>query len=275
MNNQQSYRQNEMGIRDIVKMLHEYKRIIIFLPIIFMIGTVFAVSIFVEPSYQALAKVEIGRVNDKLLEESVIVEERMSDRSFIADVIKNHRDLFDYEKNLASEEASLQKSLVVKKLKDAPNILTFSLLAKSPDAAKARADAVLGALKDLHVNLFDGHLHVLNRQLESINQQIEFINKSRFSGRKSLAELNSYNAAVDALVMQDQIRLLGELEKKRLELLIAMEPAVTYNTRVLGNVWVSPTAVTPNYPMALMVSFFFGLFVAMFGAFLRSSLKNY
>ena len=93
------------------------------------------------------------------------------------------------------------------------------------------------------------------------------------SGRDT-ADLNSYNAVVGSLVLQDRVKQIRELQNQKMALTVSLSSAITYNTRLLGSIWVSQEPVTPNYQMILLVALAVGLFVGVFAAFLRHSLSE-
>lgn len=274
MSEKPEYYEDELNFKDMLNVLKDYKKLTLITPIVFVIVAALMTWLFITPRYQAFATVELGKVNGKVLEETAVAEERMKDRSFIATVIGKHPDLFKYQKDLAEEEEFLQKSLVVKKSKDAENLISFSLLGRSRDIAQQKANAVFETLKMSHTAIFDTDVAMINQQLHLIDDQIALINKNRFSGRDGGSALNSYNAVVDSLMMQDQVRQLRDLQNQKMALTLSLSSAVTFNTRILGSVWVSQKPVTPDYQVILLVAFFLGLFVSVFGAFLNQALKD-
>lgn len=274
MSGAREFYEDELSLKDVLNVFKSYKKVIFLTPILFVIITAVITWLFITPRYQAFVTVELGQVNSKVLEGSAVAEERMKDRSFIATVIGKHPDIFRYQKDLAEEEEFLQKNLIVKKSKDADNLISFSLLGRSREIAQQKANAVFETLKIYHTAIFEADVAMVNQQLHLIDDQIALINKSRLSGRDGGNALNSYNAVVDSLVMQDQVRQLRDLQNQKMALTLSLSSAVTFNTRILGNVWVSQKPVTPDYQVVLLVAFFLGLFGSIFGAFLHHSLKD-
>jgi uncharacterized protein involved in exopolysaccharide biosynthesis len=274
MNDQPQSFEDELALKDVINILKQYQKSIILTPLVFLAVALLFSWFFITPRYQAFATIEIGQVNGKLIEEGAVVEERMKDRSFISNVISTHLDIFKYERNLSAEESFLQKTLEVKKSKEANNLISFNLLGRSREVALSKANAVFQTLKVFHDGVFNTNVDMLNEQIRLIDEQINMLNKDKLGKTRDTGVLNSYNAVVDSLVLQDQVRQMRELQNQKMSITMSLSSAVTYNTRVLGNIWVSQAPVTPNYQIIALVAFVLGIFVGVFGAFFRHSLSD-
>ncbi len=266
--------EDELSLKDILQIFRDYKQIILLTPIIFLIISLSFSWLFITPRYQASATIEIGQVNGKLIEDSPVAEQRMKDLSFISNVIQSHRDIFKYEKDISSEEAFLQKTLQVKRSKDATNLIGFELLGRSREVALKKANAIFETLKTSHDKAFEINIGMLKQQIDLIDNHIKLMQRDKISKSRDTSTLNSYNAVVDSLVLQDQVRQLRELQNQKMALQMSLNSAVTYNTRLLGSVWVSQEPVTPNYQMIGLIAFVLGLFIGVLTAFLRHSLSE-
>ncbi len=271
MSDQSQRYQDDLSLNDIINTLTKHKKSIFLMPLLFAAFSLLCSWLFIVPRYQAFATIEVGQVNSKLIEEAAVVEERMKDQSFISSVIANNPNIFRYEKNLANEEVFLRKSLQVKKSKDASNLISFSLLGRSREIAHNKANAVFSTLKVLHDGVFNSNLEMINQQIKLINDQINVLNKDQSFKSRDNGTLNSYNAVVDSLVLQDQVRQLRELQNQKMVLTMSLGPAITYNTRLLGSIWVSQEPVTPDYQMIGLVALVLGFLLALSLAFMHQS----
>ncbi len=274
MTNQRDYYEDELSLKDILAIFSKYKRSILLTPLIFALIALLFSWLFITPRYQASATIEIGQVNGKLIEDAPVAEQRIKDLSFISNVIQSHRDIFKYEKDISSEEAFLQKTLQVKRSKDATNLIGFELLGRSREVALKKANAIFETLKTSHDKAFEINIGMLKQQIDLIDNHIKLMQRDKISKSRDTSTLNSYNGVVDSLVLQDQVRQLRELQNQKMALQMSLNSAVTYNTRLLGSVWVSQEPVTPNYHMIGLIAFVVGLFLGVLTAFLRHSLSE-
>jgi capsular polysaccharide biosynthesis protein len=274
LNKSPYHHDGSLDIFYVINVLKKYKKTILLLPVVFASVSLLFSWLFITPRYQVFAVIEIGQVNGKLIEEAAVVEERMKDRSFISNVIARHPDIFKYEKNLSAEEAFIQKTLEVKKSKDAPNLISFNLLGRSREVAFKKATSVFETLKVFHDGVFNTNVGMINQQIQLINDQINLLNKDRSLKGRDTAVLNSYNAVVDFLVLQDQVRQLRELQNQKMALTMSLSSAVSYKTRLLGSIWVSQEPVTPKYEIIALVALLMGIFVAIFSALLGHKISE-
>lgn len=274
--NSEQYYEDELSLIDIYKVLKKYWPGILITPIVLMFFSVLFAKTFIQPCYRAYGTILIGQIDGKSLESGFVLQQRMRDMSFISEVIKTHRDVFRYESNLAAEEAWLNKGLEVKKDKDT-DLVSFTLLAHKPDRAKLKAQALIDTLKQKHSELYNADVQMMHNQIDVLSKQISEMEQDDQQFRKSLAQsrgLSSYNAVVDALVVRDQSHQLRDLINKKNELETALNPALTFNTRLLGGIYVTPSPVAPNLQLIAAISFLVGLFGAVFVAFVRNALKT-
>lgn len=276
MDDRSAYLDDELSLKDILNILKPYARGIILAPIVTSLAALLVTFLFVQPCYKAYGTIQIGQVNGKALENVFVLQERMKDMSFISEIIATHRDLFKYEKNLAAEEARLGKALEVKKNKDT-DLVSFTLLAHSQERAKLKAAALIDTLKLKHGELYNPNLQMIHNQIDIVAKQIESISQDNQKFRLQLQgshNLNSYNAVVDSLVVNSQSDRLRDLTNKKLELEASLNSALTFNTKLLGEIYVSKTPVSPNLPLIAAITFLVTLFGVVFAVFARHALKD-
>ena len=275
MTNRNDYYEDELSLLDIYKVLKHYRRSILLTPLISTFAAALFTFLFIEPCYKAYGTIQIGQVKGILLENGYVLQDRMKDMSFISEVISAHPNVFKYEKNLAAEEAWLQKGLDVKKNKDT-DLVSFTLLSHTPERAKLKSLALIDTLNQKHSELYKANVQMVHNQIDMLTKQIDAANHDSDEFRAGITKsrgLNSYNALVDALVVRDQGGQLRDLVTKKLELETSLNPAVTFNTKLLGHVYVSKEPVSPNLPLVAAIAFLVGLFGSVFVAFVRHSLS--
>ena len=271
--NQATPEQDELSLPDILKVLQNHRKSILWVPVIFgLVALIFCV-LFIKPSYRASAIIQVGQVGQvgpKLLEGGLYLEARLKDKSFVSRLKDVNPALFSQEGDL------IQKSLDVKKQKDA-ELVDLRILGSSPEMAKQNAQAVFALLEATHRITFDQHLTKIHEQINMTDIQIDLLKKQSSSLQRSIdvsRGLNSYNAVVDAIRGGDQDALLRNLTARRLELESSLNGAETYNTKLLGGIHVSDAPESPKLVLIALVAALLGLFGAIFLAFVRESLKN-
>jgi capsular polysaccharide biosynthesis protein len=198
----------------------------------------------------------------------------MKDMSFISQVINTHPNIFKYEKNVSAEEEWLNKSLEVKKSKDT-DLVTFTLLAHNPERAKRKAYALVDTLRSKHDHLYESNKQMIRSRIENINKEIEQIDQENSEFRirlRSSKYLNSYNAVIDSLLVGRQSESRRELINKKIELEMGLDPAVTFNTHLLGDVYVTKKPVSPNILLISVITFFLSFFSTVFTFYVRVSM---
>ncbi|MFM1956083.1 MAG: hypothetical protein RIR20_903 [Pseudomonadota bacterium] len=268
--------EDEFSLSDIVRVFKANKINILISPFLFASIALLFSWMFITPSYEAFGSIQTGQVAGKVLESGFVLEQRMKDKSFISDVIAAHPNVFNKEKDLVSEERYLQETLNVKKNKDV-EIVSFSLKANSVQEAHLKAEAVVDTLHIAHAAIFDSNTSMIRQQIEMIDAQIALVREDDRKLQHNIAQshgLNSYNAVVDSLVAKDRAEELRSLMSRKFELESSLHPAVSFNTKLLGKIYVSKEPVDPNLLFIGLVAFLVGIFSTIFAALLRDSLAR-
>lgn len=270
MNNQSAPLEEEISLQDILRFVGRNRLLLLLTPLLFTLSALTYTSAFVAPSYQAFATIQVGQVNGKPLESGFVLEQRLKDRSFISDIITQHRALFSQRSDLANEQANLERTLTVKKNKET-DLVEVSLLAYSRELATKKAEALLDTLRRAHTPLYQASLDATHKQIDAITLQLDALKHSSLTLReaKQTTALTPYNAVVDALVENDheaQMRALGD---RKLGLEMGLNEAMTFNTKLLGSVYVPYNPVSPNHLLIAVAAFMLGLFVGLIAGFMR------
>jgi len=268
---------DELSLRDLYLVLTRYRRSLLITPVVFALGAFLVATFLVSPKYQASGTIQIGQVNKVPLELAVNLEARMHDESFAPGVVDAHQGVFMNGSNpvvLIAERAKLKGALVVKPLKGT-ELVGFSLTSRDPARVLAKATAVVDSVQAAHTALYQTGVESIKRQLAITDTQISSLKGDMDSliGNHAKAQgLNAYNAVLDALVVQDRSNQMRVLINHRFELETSLNPAMTFNTKLLGKVFVSDGPVSPNVRLITLMALLLGFFLAVVAAFVRNAL---
>ena len=270
--------EEELNLRDLYLILRRYRRSLLITPIVFGLGAFLVSTFLVSPKFEASGTIQIGQLNKAPLESAVNLEARMQDKSFAPGVVDAHQPVFmngsDNPVVLIAERAKLKRALVVKLLKGT-ELVGFSLTSKRPDQVLAKATAVVDSVQAAHSALYQMGVESIKRQLAITDTQISSLQQDMDSlvGNHAKAQgLNAYNAVLDALVVQDRSNQMRVLIQHKFDLETSLNPAITFNTKLLGKVFVSDKPVSPNVPLITLMALLLSFFLAVVAAFVRNAL---
>ncbi len=270
--------EEELNLRDLYLILRRYRRSLLITPIVFGLGAFLVSTFLVSPKFEASGTIQIGQLNKAPLESAVNLEARMQDKSFAPGVVDAHQPVFmngsDNPVVLIAERAKLKRALVVKLLKGT-ELVGFSLTSKRPDQVLAKATAVVDSVQAAHSALYQMGVESIKRQLAITDTQISSLQQDMDSlvGNHAKAQgLNAYNAVLDALVVQDRSNQMRVLIQHKFDLETSLNPAMTFNTKLLGKIFVSDKPVSPNVPLITLMALLLSFFLAVVAAFVRNAL---
>ena len=270
--------EEELNLRDLYFLLKRYRRSLLITPIVFGLGAFLVSTFLVSPKFEASGTIQIGQVNKVPLESAVNLEARMQDKSFAPGVVDAHQPVFMNGANdpvvLIAERAKLKGALVVKLLKGT-ELVGFSLTSRDPARVLATATAVVDSVQAAHTALYQTGVESIKRQLAITDTQISSLQHDMDSlvGNHAKAQgLNAYNAVLDALVVQDRSNQMRVLIQHKFDLETSLNPAITFNTMLLGKVFVSDGPVSPNVRLITLMALLLGFFLAVVAAFVRNAL---
>ena len=270
--------EEELNLRDLYLILRRYRRSLLITPIVFGLGAFLVSTFLVSPKFEASGTIQIGQLNKAPLESAVNLEARMQDKSFAPGVVDAHQPVFmngsDNPVVLIAERAKLKRALVVKLLKGT-ELVGFSLTSKRPDQVLAKATAVVDSVQAAHTALYQTGVESIKRQLAITDTQIASLRQDMDSlvGNHAKAQgLNAYNAVLDALVVQDRSNQMRVLIQHKFDLETSLNPAMTFNTKLLGKIFVSDKPVSPNVPLITLMALLLSFFLAVVAAFVRNAL---
>ena len=258
---------DELSLRDLYLVLKRYRRSLLITPVVFALGAFLVATFLVSPKYEALATIQIGQVDKVLLESAVTLEARMRDASFAPTVVDAHPSAFIH----TGDNALV---LMAKKLKDS-ELVGLTLTSSTPAGALAKAAAVVDAVQAAHTALYQTGVASIKRQIvitesqiASLKADMDIVIRHHSSGQG----LNTYNAVLDGFVIQDRANQMRVLAQYKFNLETSLNPAITFNTKLLGKVFVSDKPVSPNVRLITLMALLLGFFLAVVAAFVRNAL---
>lgn len=262
--NTEQYYEDELSLSDIFNVLKAYWHSILIVPMALALFTLMVTWVFVPPKYEAQGMIDIGRVNDALLEAPEVLVDRLNQPSFIDMAMAGHSDL------LIKNEAAKDTQFLAKKNKDS-NLVSFKIIATNRELARKRAEAVIDSLSRLHRKAFDDNIALVNQHILLIERQINLLKESKVLSASS--STGTYDTVLKALTDNDRTNQISSLMNLKLELEATLTSPKNYNTRLLDEIFVSSEPVSPNLILVTLVAFLLGLFGALFLAFTRHSLN--
>ena len=269
-----------LNLRDLILILKRHSCNLFITPVAFALVAFLVATFLVTPKYQASGVIQIGQVNQVPLESALNLESRMHDESFVPTVADSHQAIFLNGSSdaavLRDEVAKLKRDLVVKKIKDT-ELVSFSLTSKDQALASGKASAIVDSLKKAHTALFETGVNSIKRQLELTQHQIDLVQHDMdnlANTHRHSRVVNAYNAVLDALVVQDRSNQMRTLIQHKFDLETSLNPAITFNTKLLGQVYVSDGPVSPNVPLITLIALLLGFFLAVVVAFVHNALTD-
>jgi uncharacterized protein involved in exopolysaccharide biosynthesis len=266
---------SEFGLSDILETVRRYKKIILIMPVICGLVAYVAVTFFMRPTWEASVLLQVGQIEQpgseaKSVEPISTVIARMSQPSFAAEVLKRA--------NLPSSEVGalsgiLSASLKAQKVKDA-ELIEVRLRGYSKEMAQSLLLYSVDYIRDLHQKMMEPQVNRLQLQLQaadddyqSVKAEVEYLKKQLQGNR----DWNSYNATLSATVLQAKNGELRDLAQKKLMLTERLNPAMTFTTKIIGDVTASEGPVSPRKPLILGLAAMIGLLAGLFFAFVHAA----
>lgn len=264
----QSYYEDELSLLDICNVLKAYWRSIVFTPFVFALVAFVATWPFVTPKYEVQGMIDIGRVNQALLETPDTMVDRLNHPAFINRVVEEHANLFLNKKEVGQKNDL--KSFLAKRNKDS-DAVSFRFISSDPERAKLEAVAVMQTLTGIHQKLFKDNIELVKQQVTLIDRQIEVLKTDQIPNDEFSKDV--YDSFLKAFIVNHHKNQFSNLLNRKLELEAGLNSTMSYNTRLLENIYVSEEPVSPNLPIVTLVAFLLGLLGAVFAAFVRNALK--
>ena len=270
--------EEELSLLALWQLIKQYHRSLVITPLAFGLIALLVSTLLITPRFEATGTIQIGQVNKVLLEPSRNLEVRMNDHSFVPIVVNTHLPIFlnglTKQHTLGAAISSLKGNMTVKKLKDT-DLVNFSVISPSKIRATQKAQAVFDTLQQLHGNLYNQHVDNVRWQIDKIEGQIDSIKAEiRVNIKDHMKSASPYTVVLDSLVVNDQYNQMRSLTQRKLDLQSSLNPAVTFNTKLLGTIVVSDEPVSPNVPLMTLLALLLGLFLAVVAAFIRHSFQE-
>jgi capsular polysaccharide biosynthesis protein len=269
--------EEELSLLALWQLIKQYHRSLVITPLVFGLIALIVSTLLITPRFEATGTIQIGQVNQVLLEPSRDLEVRMNDHSFAPIVVNAHLPIFLNERTkhtLGAAISSLRGNMAVKKIKDT-DMVSFSVISPSKISAAQKAQAVFVTLQQLHGNLYNQHVDNVRWQIDKIEGQIDSIKAEiKVNMKDHMKSASPYTVVLDSLVVNDQYNQMRSLTQHKFDLQSSLNPAVTFNTKLLGTIDVSDEPISPNVPLMTLLALLLGLFLAVVVAFIRLNLHE-
>lgn len=245
---------DEVSIAEIASAAWRYKWLLLAGPVVGGMLAVLLVAFVLSPLWQASASLEVGSIAGKgkdgvplQIEETSTVVSRMKNPSFPIG------------------------SLKVIQEKDT-GIINLSILAESPEMAKKLMLENIAKLQLVHsemmfpsIDRYRKQLLAIDKDIQNTSAEIELLRKKLFAHH----DWNTFDATLSAKVLQDKTAGLRDMQASKLDIEEKLNPLRTYNTRLVGELFVSQGPVSPNKLLIIGGAMLLGAIGAIFLSYIH------
>ncbi len=252
---------DDLGFKDFFYLITKHKKLFIFLPLVFSISIVLLNLGFGHPNFKASANILIGKLNGNLIEEKVIISDKILSESFMIKVTRKLPvDLFK-NKN-TSDLSTLLKNTHVK-TNDSLNKINISVLADSPTKALLEINAIIEVLKLDHLDLLEKYKNTTQAEIDITNSQINQLIGVIYLQQKDVNQ---------NIILKNQIFSIFQLQdlfNRQFILRRSLDSSLTFNTQLYDDVNVSNKPEERNLLLIALSSYMFALFFTIFVTLIR------
>jgi len=233
-----------------------------------VLGLVIAFAI--PAQWEASALIRVGQLGGTTIEPSLLVIDRIKNKSFQNDVLKGLGLSIDESNEIAKDfrdslKAKLEKS----------DLISLTIRSADNEEAKRYMSAVISEVKNIHskisaptINRWQEELAAIEQELKLALAESERLVKS-LDGREASNEKSFSQAALlSSILLASEAELRDTRHRKRVvkELL---SPERTYAAQGLGRVEVSEKPVFPKKSLFAVAGLFLGLLLAVLSSILK------
>lgn len=272
------YREDETSLADVFKVLVRYKKLMIGLPVLGVVLAFFVSFVILHPTWEASAVLEVGKIgqaaqaNPLLIEPPLNVVTRVLSPSFARGVIK--------QAGVKSEELialkDYYKTIKATQIKGT-ELIEIKLRGPSSDEAGELLQSVIGRLQQTHeemmassIEIYKKELQVLVDDISKVGLEVELLKKKLLATHN----WNAFDATLAATLLNSKSLDLRNMAQRKMLLEEQLTPTRTYTTRVVGEVYISEGAVSPNKILIVAIAALLGLFGAIVIALTHNSITS-
>jgi capsular polysaccharide biosynthesis protein len=252
--------------------LLKYKKLIFGLPVIGALLASLLVFVVLQPVWEASATLEVGRVGGAVAEPVVNVVTRIMLPSF-AKGVENSGVINPEELKLASGYLKTIKAIQIK----GSDLIELKLSAPSPEMARS-------LIKGSIVNLQRMQSEIMEVTIERNKKQLDLLTAEMKEGKADTKLLynklfashnwNSFEANLTATVLQNKTTDLRNMTQAKLALEEQLSPSRTYPARVVDDIYISESPVSPKKGLIIGLAILLGLFAGLVVALVHNSFST-
>lgn len=265
-------RSDEVSLLELFNVLARYKKLVFGLPILGAISAAIFASFILRPTWEASVVLEVGKVNQAIVEPVSNVITRMMLPSFAKGAINISVTKTDELNALKG----FYKTLKVTQVKGS-ELVGVSLRGPSAEKANDIIQSVIANLQKTHTEMMAVSVEKNIKQLQILAEDIKKASIETDLLRKKLFAThnwNAFDATLSATLLKDKSAELREMIQRKLVLEEQLTPSRTYTTRVVDEVYVSEGPVSPNKPLIIGLAVLLGLFGAIVFAFAHNAIAS-
>lgn len=270
---------NELSLRDVLLVIKRYQRLILLVPIVVAILAAIIVFFVISPKWEASAVLQVGQVGQAdqvgvvLVEPPSYVVARIKHPSF-ARLVLSQLSFSGVDKRNIKDLFKDSLTVIMPK---GDSYIEFRVQGYSPEMAFALASAVVSNLQLVHGKLMTPSVTGIKAEMQSAEDNIKVLKLETDALQKQLSEKHdwdSYNATLSALSLQDKGKEVRDWEQRRLLLAQQLSTSQTFNTKTIGEIYVSEKPVAPKKLLIIVLATLLGLFGSLFFVFIHNSLRE-
>lgn len=241
-----------------------------------ILGLIIAFSI--APQWEATALLRVGQLGStgSAIEPSLQVVDRIKNKSFQNDVLKN-LGLSTREDDGAAN--GFRGALKVKLEKS--DLIALSIRGSSQSEAKNNLSAVIAEVKKIHSQMLRPSIKRLEQELAAIEQTLKKTNaeserlvKSLDGRTDTLSDKSFSQAALLSNILLVRESELNNARDRKQNLEEALSPERTFSTKEIGRVEVTEKPVYPKKSIFAILGTFIGLLLTLLWVFLKSRIND-
>lgn len=265
-------RSDEVSLLELFNVLARYKKLIFWLPILGAISAAIFASYILHPTWEASAVLEVGKVNQALVEPVSNVMTRLMLPSFAKGAI-NSSGIKTDELNAMK---GFYKTIKVTQVKGT-ELVEVKLRGPSAEKVNDIIQSIIANLQKMHTEMMAASIEKNKKQLQVLAEDIKKASIETDLLRKKLLAThnwNAFDATLSATILKDKSAELREMIQRKLALEEQLTTSRTYTTRVVDEVYVSEGPVSPNRPLIIGLAVLLGLFGAIVFAFAHNAIAS-
>lgn len=269
-------RRDTVSLSELWCTLASEKKWVLGIPLFFL-GLAFAFVWRAEPEWEAIAAIQIGRVESQPIESAAMANERLKLRPFTIAVYS----ALEIPLDEARRDVQLYQRSMRSRLIPLTDLIEIRVRGHSREQAKEWAEEIATQLRTIHQKLAAPSISRLQQELDEVSVALEQVRVSRgqlledLPARKQVGPGNRFAESVlMANIVASQEHEMRELRKRALVLREQLSSAKTYPTALVNQVYVPERPVFPNIALTLAAAGVTGLILGILVALILAGFRE-